>query len=441
MKVLIVCVGSRGDAEPFCALAAKLLEEGNEVEMFVQPELQEFVPKGVHRIHLFPFTQMDFYKYVGNPSHGQDHENPRVRFVGVLTDTIGELVLPCAESILSVAAANSNMVDCIVTSSLSRSVAFLASSKFKIPTFLVHLQPLVPTRCVPHYSNSKACVEALLSKELKSDNEKEETFKGHLELETVQHEFLKERLDKVYAQFEETPITLEQVQERLLGQHESTILCNAYSDVLIPSPNDYGPMVKDVGALADSYIPKDFEPPSDATSDLLQFLEERPICIGFGSMPYDQVQRILEALETLNQKAILVGDALKLDGIDSEWVTQNVRQVSGLPYAWLLPRCKLMMSHGGAGVTHATLRAGIPAVICPYFGDQFFFADYLQALGLGVRATSNLTSATTDEMVKALKAAEACIPKAKDFQKKLAENPSGVDRMYQVMQETVNGKQ
>ncbi len=39
--------------------------------------------------------------------------------------------------------------------------------------------------------------------------------------------------------------------------------------------------------------------------------------------------------------------------------------------------------HGGAGTTGAALRAGRPSVICPFFGDQPFWARRIQALGVG----------------------------------------------------------
>lgn len=50
---------------------------------------------------------------------------------------------------------------------------------------------------------------------------------------------------------------------------------------------------------------------------------------------------------------------------------------------WRLPQCRCMVSHGGAGVLHSTLRAGIPAIIAPFFGDQFFHAKLIQARELG----------------------------------------------------------
>ena len=44
-----------------------------------------------------------------------------------------------------------------------------------------------------------------------------------------------------------------------------------------------------------------------------------------------------------------------------------------------LPHCRCMVSHGGAGVLHSSLRAGIPCVIAPLMGDQFFHAKLVEA--------------------------------------------------------------
>lgn len=57
-----------------------------------------------------------------------------------------------------------------------------------------------------------------------------------------------------------------------------------------------------------------------------------------------------------------------------------------VPHDWLFPRIDAAVHHGGAGTTGASLRAGIPTLIKPWFGDQFFWASRVQRLG--VRPTS-----------------------------------------------------
>lgn len=56
--------------------------------------------------------------------------------------------------------------------------------------------------------------------------------------------------------------------------------------------------------------------------------------------------------------------------------------VDKVPHDWLFPRIDVALHHGGAGTTGASLRAGIPTLIKPWFGDQYFWASRVQALGV-----------------------------------------------------------
>ena len=49
--------------------------------------------------------------------------------------------------------------------------------------------------------------------------------------------------------------------------------------------------------------------------------------------------------------------------------------LNSVPHDWLFPKLAAVIHHGGAGTTAAGLRAGCPAVIHPFFGDQFFWAE------------------------------------------------------------------
>ena len=49
----------------------------------------------------------------------------------------------------------------------------------------------------------------------------------------------------------------------------------------------------------------------------------------------------------------------------------------------LLPRCKMIIHHGGAGTTSAGLRAGIPNIIVPFTADQPFWGNRVHAIGAG----------------------------------------------------------
>jgi hypothetical protein len=72
--------------------------------------------------------------------------------------------------------------------------------------------------------------------------------------------------------------------------------------------------------------------------------------------------------------------------------------LNGRDYSRLFPQIDAACHHGGAGTTGASLRAGLPTIIRPFFGDQFFWASRVQALKAGLK----LNSLTRGELQKAL---------------------------------------
>jgi UDP:flavonoid glycosyltransferase YjiC (YdhE family) len=63
--------------------------------------------------------------------------------------------------------------------------------------------------------------------------------------------------------------------------------------------------------------------------------------------------------------------------------TEDLLFLDSVPHDWLLPRCKAVIHHGGAGTTAASLRAGIPNIVVPFAGDQMFWGRRVEALGAG----------------------------------------------------------
>jgi sterol 3beta-glucosyltransferase len=70
-----------------------------------------------------------------------------------------------------------------------------------------------------------------------------------------------------------------------------------------------------------------------------------------------------------------------------------------------------VVHHGGAGTTAAGLRAGLPSVITPFFGDQPYWGQRVYELGAGPqpvlrtkltasRLASAITQAITDPSMK-----------------------------------------
>jgi len=170
---------------------------------------------------------------------------------------------------------------------------------------------------------------------------------------------------------------------------------------------------------------------------LISFIEKahnsgsKVVYIGFGSIvvpdPKAMTHCVIQAVERSNVYAILSkGWSDRLHSKTSEASEPEepfpscIYPIPSIPHDWLFKRIDAACHHGGAGTTGASLRgpsnipnpvlmlihlsAGIPTIIHPFFGDQFFWADRVEALGVGagvrkltVSALSDaLTAATTD---------------------------------------------
>jgi sterol 3beta-glucosyltransferase len=126
----------------------------------------------------------------------------------------------------------------------------------------------------------------------------------------------------------------------------------------------------------------DWTPPAA----LLDFLDRGtpPIYIGFGSMgsrnPEQTADLVLEAIAMTGQRAILQSG---WGGLSKTDLPDTVFIVDSISHSWLFPRVAAVVHHGGAGTTSAGLRAGVPTIIIPFFGDQPFWGRRVAELGVG----------------------------------------------------------
>lgn len=90
----------------------------------------------------------------------------------------------------------------------------------------------------------------------------------------------------------------------------------------------------------------------------------------------------------------------------------DLSPVDSIDHSWLFPRIDAACHHGGAGTTGASLRAGIPTIIKPFFGDQAFWAERVESLGVG-SAIRKLTSEHLSDALKEATTNERQIAKAR----------------------------
>jgi vancomycin aglycone glucosyltransferase len=142
-------------------------------------------------------------------------------------------------------------------------------------------------------------------------------------------------------------------------------------------------------------------------ADLEAFLEggEAPIFVGFGSMPAsgDAAHRLIAAARAVGRRIIVSRGWANLELMGDAPDCMAIRDVS---YDVLFPRVAAVVHHGGAGTTAAAARAGVPQIITPMFGDQFYWASRMVHLGVGAM-TPHVTM-TEEFLTGALR--EVCDP-------------------------------
>jgi sterol 3beta-glucosyltransferase len=121
-------------------------------------------------------------------------------------------------------------------------------------------------------------------------------------------------------------------------------------------------------------------------SSLVTFLANgpKPVYIGFGSMGGHIAQQLtdlaIEAVQLTGQRAILLGGWAQAHQRD---LPDNIYALESAPHGWLFPQMAAVVHHGGAGTTAAGLRAGVPSVLTPFFGDQPYWGQRVYRLGVG----------------------------------------------------------
>jgi sterol 3beta-glucosyltransferase len=168
----------------------------------------------------------------------------------------------------------------------------------------------------------------------------------------------------------------------------------------------------------------DWQPPAA----LLDFLDRGtpPVYIGFGSMgnrnPEQTADLVLQAIADTGQRAILQSG---WGGLSKTDLPDTVFLVDSVSHAWLFPRVAAVVHHGGAGTTAAGLRAGVPSIVIPFFGDQPFWGRRVAELGVGPapiprkqltaeRLTAAIHKAVTDRKMQQRAAALGAKIRAED---------------------------
>ena len=125
--------------------------------------------------------------------------------------------------------------------------------------------------------------------------------------------------------------------------------------------------------------------PSEA---LAHFIQDGPppIVISLGAMSFESKEEkskldiFVKAINNSGMRAIIQGFNKTLQNYI---LPNNMISVGNIPHSWLFEHAYCVIHHGGFGTTAAALRAGVPSIIIPHVLDQFEWANTVYALGAG----------------------------------------------------------
>jgi UDP:flavonoid glycosyltransferase YjiC (YdhE family) len=264
---------------------------------------------------------------------------------------------------------------CIIASTLGVFAAYDIARHLNVPLCPVHMHPYGPTRAYPHIFFNKLPRWVPL-------RDRYTRLTHHL-ADAAFWVLLRGVLsDARSALFGVPRLTLREIYRRTREEHAPVLL--AYSPIVAPRAVDLGGNVHLTGYwFLDR--PPDWRPPDD----LVRFLEAGPppVYVSFGSMlvgrdPEEISSMVVRALQRSDRRGILSsgwGD------LDSASLPEHIMTTGSVPHDWLFPRVSAVVHHGGAGTTASALKAGVPAVVVPFFGDQRLWARRVYELGVGTR--------------------------------------------------------
>jgi len=375
LSIVVMVVGSRGDVQPFIPIARRLAER-HRVRVATHREFRPMVEQ----------AGLEFYPLGGNPHQLMEYivktggsilptrvdqiweDVPKKR--AMIAEILESTWRACTEADPERPAARPFRADAIVANPPSYGHIHCAEA-LHIPLHMIFTMPWTATCAFPH---------PFAHIDPGDTHRPVESFFSYGIVDLLVWAGIGDLVDAFRTKTLGLPAVALTDGAALLDDHEVPFTY-LWPESLVPKPPEWGPHIELANfvqyAQAQAYEP----PPA-----LLDFLAagEAPIYVGFGSVvaedPAALTRTIFRALDKAGARGVVSRGWAHLGG---EAPPPNVYLIDDCPHDWLFPRCRAVCHHGGAGTTAAGLHAGLPTVIVPFFGDQFFWGRIVADAGAG----------------------------------------------------------
>ena len=363
MLIAMIASGSRGDVQPYVALGKGLVEAGHEVHIATHEDYKNLVEE--NGLKLFPVEGAISAIIEGQTMRGLIEGG---NFLAMMAE-MGKLAKTGALHLARAAMAASRGSDLILAGMGGDTIGIAVAEKLGLPFMPAYLVPFTPTRAFGSVLTTVLPISGGAVNLLTHQIAKQLMWQGFRSADKVA------RCEVIglppASFFGPDPDVGGRKLPRLYG----------YSPSVLPSPPDWGE-----NNLVTGYWFLDTDQNWQPPQDLSDFLDAgpSPVYIGFGSLssqdPQATTDLILKAIKIAGVRAVLFSGT---DALARVALPDSVFMTSGVPHAWLFPRVAAVVHHGGVGTTAAGMRAGVPAMIVPFFGDQPFWGKRVAELEVG----------------------------------------------------------
>ena len=345
MKVVLAGYGTRGDVEPFAAVARELLRRGHDVQLAVAPEMIDFAKSA-------GFEAVVFGPKSIAPGRDRTVQQPAI----TAQDQMAHVARAMAEwgsSLTELA----DGADVLLTGRVEQGLAANVADYYGIPHAALHFFPQAHLRQSGWVGDVMEEAEAAHRRALGLDGP--------------------------------------------AGSSTQCIEIQAYDSLWFPglaaewAGGDYRRPF--VGALT-------LELPTEADDEVLSWIATGtpPIYFGFGSgvwltNPAATFGQVGLACTQLGARALICTGASSFGVIPQ---SDQMKVVNAMNHAAIFPACRAVVHQGGAGTTAAGMRAGMPALVLWHpTNDQQIWGAAVEQLKVGLArafSASNLGSLVAD---------------------------------------------
>jgi sterol 3beta-glucosyltransferase len=364
MRIAIIALGSRGDVQPYIALGKGLKKSGHTIRLVTHQNFKELVK----------FNELEFWPVEGSvqdiaQSKEMQAHIEKGNFLSMMSQMRKEAMRGAIKlsKVGMEACKNTNLIIAGI-GSLFAGIAL--AEKLEIPFIQAYYIPFTPTKAFPSFLFPKLPFLSVGFLNLFSYSiTRQIIWQGYKSADNLARK-----------QVLGLPPTSFFGPYKTYRFNQNPVLYG-FSQLVIPKPYDWGNNIYITGYWLLEHG-DDWKPPSE----LIEFIKSgtKPIYVGFGSMssrkPEETADIVLNAISKTKQRAIILSG---WGGLQKANLPDNVFMIDSIPISWLFPRVSVAIHHGGAGTTAEALKAGIPSIVIPFFGDQFYWGKRVFELGVG----------------------------------------------------------